>query len=249
MHVNRSGSTGVLTSAVPGGTTEGNTNMTIRVYLLDDHEMVRRGLRDVLSAESDMEVVGEAATVTDGVVGISHTNPDVALVDIVLPDGSGVEVCEAVKKLSPGVKTIVITSFSDDNTLFAAISAGAAGYLLKRVTGDELVRSIRAVNDGQSLVDPRLTDRMFDRLRTGQSDDEERLAGLAERERRLLELVAEGLTNRSIGERLHLSEKTVKNYVSALLRKLGMDTRTEAAVFAAQLAAKKDGYAQAVRGG
>ncbi len=249
MHVERPGTPGMYASALPIGAIEGNTKMTIRVYLLDDHEMVRRGLRDILSAESDIDVVGEAATVTEGVKGIAHKKPDVALVDIVLPDGSGVEVCEAVKQLAPSVKTLVLTSFSDDDTLFAAINAGASGYVLKRVAGHELVKSVRAVQNGQSLVDPRLTDRMFDRLRAGQSGDEERLSALNERERQLLELVAEGLTNRSIGEHLHLSEKTVKNYVSAMLRKLGMDTRTEAAVFATQLAAKRNGYAQAVRGG
>ncbi len=223
--------------------------MTICVYLLDDHEMVRRGLRDILTAEADIELVGEAATVIDGVKGIASTKPDVALVDIVLPDGNGVEVCEAVKRLAPDVKTLVLTSFSDDDTLFSAIDAGAAGYVLKRIAGRELVKSVRAVHAGQPQVDPRLTDRMFDRLRSGQSSEEERLSTLTDRERRLLELVAEGLTNRSIGERLHLSEKTVKNYVSAMLRKLGMDTRTEAAVFATQLAVRRDGIAETARGG
>jgi len=223
--------------------------MTIRVYLLDDHEMVRRGLRDILAAADDMEVVGEAATVTEGVKGIAFTKPDVALVDVVLPDGSGVEVCEAIARLAPEVKTLVLTSFSDDDTLFSAIHAGAAGYVLKRVAGHELVKSVRAVHSGQTLVDPRLTDRMFDRLRSGQTGDEERFCSLNEREHQLLGLVAEGLTNRSIGEHLHLSEKTVKNYVSTMLRKLGMDTRTEAAVFATQLASRREGFAQAGRGG
>jgi len=223
--------------------------MTIRVYLLDDHEMVRRGLRDILASDDNIEVVGEAATVTDGVKGIVAARPDVALVDIVLPDGTGVDVCEAIQRLAPEVKTLVLTSFSDDDTLFAAIHAGAAGYVLKRVAGHDLVKSVRAVHSGQMLVDPRLTDRMFDRLRSGQTGDDERLHSLNERERQLLELVAEGLTNRSIGEHLHLSEKTVKNYVSTMLRKLSMDTRTEAAVFATQLAARRDRFAQAGRGG
>ncbi len=223
--------------------------MTIKVFLLDDHEMVRRGLRDILSIEDDIEVIGEAGTVADGVKSIVTQKPDVALVDIVLPDGNGVEVCEALRQYAPDVKILVLTSFSDDDTLFAAINAGASGYVLKRVGSAELVRSVRGVFEGQSLVDPRLTDRMFDRLRSGQSDDEERLAELNERERQLLELVAEGLTNRQIGDRLHLSEKTVKNYVSTMLKKLSMDTRTEAAVFATQLAAKRLAETPMQRGG
>lgn len=215
--------------------------MTIRVHLVDDHEMVRRGLRDILAGAGDIEVVGESATVADGVRSIVADPPDVALVDVELPDGDGVEVCEAVRSLAPGVRILVLTSFADDDTLFAAIDAGADGYVLKRVGAGELVRSVREVHAGRSTVDPRLTDRMFDRLRGGPSPDEQRLAALNERERELLDLVAEGLTNRQIGERLHLSEKTVKNYVSALLKKLGMDTRTEAAVFATQLAARRAG--------
>ncbi len=225
------------------------SDMTIKIFLLDDHEMVRRGLRDILTTEDDLEVVGEAGTVTEGVKGIVELKPDVALVDVVLPDGNGVEVCEALARHAPDVRILVLTSFSDDDTLFAAINAGAAGYVLKRVGSSELVRSVRGVHAGQSLVDPRLTDRMFDRLRSGQSDDEERMSELTERERGLLELVAEGLTNRQIGDRLHLSEKTVKNYVSTMLKKLGMDTRTEAAVFATQLASKRSTEATADRGG
>ncbi len=223
--------------------------MAIRIYLLDDHEMVRRGLRDILAAEPDIEVVGEAATVAEGVKGITASRPDVALVDVVLPDGTGIEVCEAVAKLCPDVKTLILTSFSDDETLFAALDAGASGYVLKRVAGSELVSSVRAVFEGRSLVDPRLTDRMFNRLRSGMSAEEERLSVLNDRERKLLELVAEGLTNRSIGERLHLSEKTVKNYVSAILHKLRMDTRTEAAVFVTQLTARHHRYISMARGG
>lgn len=223
--------------------------MTITIFLLDDHEMVRRGLRDILSAEPDLEVIGEAASVAEGVAGIVAQRPDVALVDVVLPDGNGVDVCAALHEQAPNVEILVLTSFSDDDTLFAAINAGASGYVLKRVGGDELVNAVRAVHAGQSLVDPRLTDRMFDRLRAGQSEDETRIAELTDRERVLLELVAEGLTNRQIGDRLHLSEKTVKNYVSTMLRKLGMDSRTEAAVFATQLAAKRTGASTANRGG
>ena len=223
--------------------------MTIQVFLLDDHEMVRRGLRDILSVEDDLEVIGEAATVADGVKQIVALRPDVAIVDIVLPDGTGVEVCQAVRQYAPDVGILVLTSFSDDETLFAAIDAGATGYVLKRVGGDDLVEAVRGVYSGQPLVDPRLTDRMFARLRSGQSRDEERFAKLNDREHQLLELVAEGLTNRHIGERMHLSEKTVKNYVSAMLKKLNMDTRTEAAVFATQVAARHTAVGPQQRGG
>lgn len=223
--------------------------MTIKIFLLDDHEMVRRGLRDILSAEDDLDVVGEAGTVTDGVKEIVATKPDVALVDIVLPDGNGVEVCEAVRKFAPDVRIIVLTSFSDDDTLYAAMNAGASGYVLKRVGSEDLIGSVRSVHQGESLVDPRLTSRMFDRLRSDEPGDEERLAELNERERQLLELVAEGLTNRQIAVRLHLSAKTVKNYVSTMLQKLGMETRTEAAVFATQLAVKRNAASYAQQGG
>ena len=223
--------------------------MTINIFLLDDHEMVRRGLRDILTAEDDLEVVGEAGTVTDGVKEIVATKPDIALVDIVLPDGNGVEVCEAVSQFAPDVRIIVLTSFSDDDTLYAAMNAGACGYVLKRVGSDDLIESVRSVYNGESMVDPRLTTRMFERLRSDEPGDEERLAELNERERQLLELVAEGLTNRQIAVRLHLSAKTVKNYVSTMLQKLGMETRTEAAVFATQLAAKRTSATFAQQGG
>lgn len=213
--------------------------MTITVFLLDDHEMVRRGLRDILATEDDIDVIGEAGTVDEGARGIVGMRPDVALVDIVLPDGNGVEVCEALRTYAPDVRTLVLTSFCDDDTLFAAIDAGAAGFVLKRLDGDELIDSVRCVHEGTSVIDPRLTDRMFNRLRARESTEEERLAELNDREHQLLELVAEGLTNRQIGARLYLSEKTVKNYVSAMLQKLNMRTRTEAAVFATRLAARR----------
>jgi len=222
--------------------------MTIKVFVLDDHEMVRRGLRDILAAEGDIDVIGEAGSVVDGVKGIVATKPDVALVDIVLPDGNGVEVCEALRIYAPEVRVLVLTSFSDDDTLFTAINAGAAGYVLKRVGSDELIGSVRGVYAGQSLVDPRLTDRMFDGVR-GQTDETERIDRLNDRERQILELVAEGLTNRHVGDRLHLAEKTVKNYVSTMLKKLGMDTRTEAAVYATQLASRRSTATAMQRGG
>ena len=167
----------------------------------------------------------------------------------VLPDGNGVEVCEALRTYAPDVRTLVLTSFCDDDTLFAAIDAGAAGFVLKRLDGDELIDSVRCVHEGTSVIDPRLTDRMFNRLRARESTDEERLAELNDREHQLLELVAEGLTNRQIGARLYLSEKTVKNYVSAMLQKLNMRTRTEAAVFATRLAARRQAETTPQRSG
>lgn len=223
--------------------------MTLRLFIIDDHEMVRRGLREILSAEADFEIVGEADNVVDGVSGILRQRPDVALVDLVLPDGTGIEICEAVIQRFPEARLLMLTSLLDVDALFAATNAGASGYVLKRVESSELVKAVRAVHAGQSPVDPRLTDQMFDRLRNGQSDQEERVAALNDRERGLLDLLAEGLTNRQIGDRLHLSEKTVKNYVSTMLKKLGMDTRTEAAVLATQLAARRSIAATADRFG
>lgn len=223
--------------------------MTLRLFIVDDHEMVRRGLREILSAEADFDIVGEADNVVDGVSGILRQRPDVALVDLVLPDGTGIEICEAVVQRFPEARLLMLTSLLDVDALFAATNAGASGYVLKRVESSELVKAVRAVHAGQSPVDPRLTDQMFDRLRSGQSDQEERVAALNERERGLLDLLAEGLTNRQIGDRLHLSEKTVKNYVSTMLKKLGMDTRTEAAVLATQLAARRSIAATADRFG
>ena len=208
--------------------------MSIRVFLLDDHEVVRRGVRDLLEVEEDLVVVGEAGTAEQALARIPAAKPDVAIIDMRLPDGNGVEVCREVRSRNPEVQCVVLTSFADDEALFDSIMAGAAGYLLKQINGSDLVDAIRRVASGQSLLDPTLTARVLERLRTGPPEDP-RLAQLTERERSILDLIAEGMTNRQIGERLFLAEKTVKNYVSTLLSKLGMERRTEAAVFAARL--------------
>lgn len=205
-----------------------------RVFLLDDHEIVRRGLRDLLELEDDMEVVGEAGTAGEALSRIPPTRPNVAVLDVRLPDGDGVEVCRDIRSRHPEIECLMLTSFSDDEALFDAIMAGAAGYLLKEIKGPAIVDAIRRVGSGQSLLDPSMTKRVLDRLRRGPEEDK-RIAQLTEQERRILQLIAEGLTNRQIADRVHLAEKTVKNYVSNLLTKLGMERRTQAAVFAASL--------------
>jgi DNA-binding NarL/FixJ family response regulator len=208
--------------------------MTVRIFLLDDHEVVRRGVRELLEVEDDLEVVGEAGTAEEALARIPSASPDVAIIDMRLPDGNGVEVCREVRSRNPEIQCVVLTSFADDEALFDSIMAGAAGYLLKQIKGTDLVDAVRRVAAGQSLLDPSVTARVLERLRTGPAEDE-RLARLTEQERKILDLIAEGLTNRQIGERMFLAEKTVKNYVSNLLAKLGMERRTEAAVFAARL--------------
>jgi DNA-binding NarL/FixJ family response regulator len=212
--------------------------MTVRVFLLDDHEVVRRGVRELLEAAGDIEVVGEAGTAEEALARVPVANPDVALLDMRLPDGNGVEVCREIRSAHQTVQCIILTSFADDEALFDAIMAGAAGYLLKQIRGTDLVDAVRRVAAGQSLLDPEVTARVLERLRTGPKEDE-RLARLTDQERRILDLIAEGLTNRQIAERMFLAEKTVKNYVSNLLSKLGMERRTEAAVFAARLQDQK----------
>jgi DNA-binding NarL/FixJ family response regulator len=212
--------------------------MSVRVFLLDDHEIVRRGVRELLEANDDIEVVGEAGTAEEGMARIPAVKPDVAVVDMRLPDGNGVEVCREVRSRDESIQCLILTSFADDEALFDSIMAGAAGYLLKQIKGTDLVDAIRRVATGQSLLDPNVTARVLERLRKGPEEDE-RLARLTEQERKILDLIAEGLTNRQIGERMFLAEKTVKNYVSNLLAKLGMERRTEAAVFAAKLTPKR----------
>ena len=209
-----------------------------RVFLLDDHEIVRRGLRDLLEAEADLEVVGEAGTAAEALARIPATRPDVAVLDVRLPDGDGVSVCREVRSQSAAVRCLMLTSFSDDEALFSAIMAGASGYVLKQVRGTDLVDAVRRVGRGESLIDPSLTSRVLERLRGGDEDDD-LLRQLSPQERTLLDLLAEGLTNRQIGERMFLAEKTVKNYVSNLLGKLNMGRRTEAAVYAARLAERR----------
>jgi two-component system response regulator DevR len=206
----------------------------VRVFLLDDHEVVRRGVADLLDTADDIVVVGEAGTAEEALGRILALSPDVCVLDVRLPDGSGVEVCRAVKEKRPETACLMLTSFSDDEALLEAVLAGAAGYLLKQVRGSDLVDAVRRVGAGQSLLDPAVTSTVLRRLREGSPDDE-RLRGLTDQERRVLALLAEGRTNRQIADDLFLAEKTVKNYVSNLLSKLGMSRRTEAAVWAARL--------------
>jgi two-component system, NarL family, response regulator DevR len=206
----------------------------IRVFLLDDHEVVRRGLRDLLESAGDIEVVGESGLAVEATSRIPALRPDVAILDGRLPDGSGVDVCRDIRSVDPSIRALILTSYDDDEALFAAILAGASGYVLKQVTGHDLVDTVRRVAAGQSLIDPSLTARVLERVRNGAPEATE-LADLTEREREILGLIAEGLTNRQIGEQLFLAEKTVKNYVSSLLAKLGLERRTQAAVLATRL--------------
>lgn len=211
----------------------------IEVFLLDDHEIVRRGVRELLEADPDIIVTGEASTAAEAVHRIPAVRPDVAVLDVRLPDGSGVEVCREIRSHDPNIACLMLTSFSDDDALFDAIMAGAAGYVLKQIRGNDLVAAIRKVANGESLLDPTVTARVLHRLRNP-SEEDERLARLTPQERKILDLIAEGATNRQIGNELHLAEKTVKNYVSNMLLKLGMSRRTEAAVFAVKAANDRD---------
>lgn len=213
-------------------------SVSIRIFLLDDHEIVRRGVRDLLDAEADMEVVGEAATAAEALTRIGPSRPDVALLDVRLAEGSGIEVCRDIRSSHPEVRCLMLTSYTDDEALFDAVMAGAAGYVLKQVRGDDLVEGVRRVAGGSSLLDPSVTARVLERLRQGPEPDA-RIASLTDRERTILDLLAEGLTNRQIAERLYLAEKTIKNQVSNLLQKMGMSRRTEAAVYAARLAERR----------
>jgi two-component system, NarL family, response regulator DevR len=206
----------------------------IRVFLLDDHEVVRRGLRELLEAQGDIVVVGESGSAQEAARIIPATRPRVAVLDGRLPDGSGIEVCREIRAVDPTIQALILTSYDDDDALFAAIMAGAAGYVLKQITGTDLVDAIRRVAAGQSLLDPSLTQRVLERVRSGPSQPNE-LKELTEQERKILALIAEGKTNRQIGEQLYLAEKTVKNYVSNILSKLGLERRTQAAVLAAKL--------------
>ena len=206
----------------------------IRVFLLDDHEIVRRGLIDLLEATDDITVVGEAGTAADALHRIPAAQPDVAVLDARLPDGSGIDVCRDIRSRNPEVNCLILTSYDDDDALFAAVMAGAAGYLLKQIAGRSLTEAIREVAAGRSLMDPAVTGRLLDRLRQPSLPDP-RLEALTNREREILDLIAEGLSNREIGLRLFLAEKTVKNYVSTLLSKLDMRRRTQAAVFGAEV--------------
>jgi two-component system response regulator DevR len=206
----------------------------IRVYLLDDHEVVRQGLKALLESAGGIEIVGESGSAVEATARIPATRPHVAVLDARLPDGSGIEVCRTVRSVDDSIQALILTSYDDDEALFAAIMAGAAGYVLKEIRGSDLVDGIRRVAAGQSLIDPTLTAKVLERVRKGPSVAPE-LADLTEQERKLLSLIAEGLTNRQIGEQMFLAEKTVKNYVSSILAKLGLERRTQAAVLASKL--------------
>jgi two-component system response regulator DevR len=219
---------------VSEGSTGSRPEAPIRIFILDDHELVRRGLRDLLDAEPDIDVVGEAATAGEALRRIPALRPTVAILDARLPDGSGIDVCREMRSRDPDLACLILTSYDDDEALFSAIMAGAAGYVLKQVHGGDFVEAVRHVSAGRSLLDPQVTQAVLTRLREGPKRDE-RVASLSKQERRVLELIGEGLTNRQIGERLFLAEKTVKNYVSNLLMKLGMERRTQAAVLAAEI--------------
>ncbi|WP_354644989.1 response regulator transcription factor [Kitasatospora camelliae] len=209
-------------------------NGQIRVFLLDDHEVVRRGVHDLLSTERDVEVVGEAGTAAEALARIPAVHPDVAILDVRLPDGDGVSVCREVRSQDPSIRCLMLTSFSDDEALFDAIMAGASGYVLKAIRGTDLISAVRDVAAGRSLLDPVATGRVLERLREGSGKEDERLAQLTKQERRILDLIGEGMTNRQIGNELHLAEKTVKNYVSSLLAKMGMERRTQVAAYVAR---------------
>ncbi|MGW0117943.1 response regulator [Streptomyces sp. NPDC003327] len=209
-----------------------------RVFLVDDHEVVRRGIRDLIDDEPDMEVVGEASTADQALSRGPALRPDVAVLDVRLPDGDGITVCRELRSRMPEVACLMLTSFDDEDALIDAIMAGAAGYVLKQIKGSDLVSAVRTVATGQSMLDPATTRRLMHSLRdpeAARAPEDERLAGLSERERSVLELIGEGLTNRQIAKQLYLSEKTVKNHISRLLGKLGVERRVQAAVIAAQV--------------
>ncbi|MGC5022994.1 response regulator [Micromonospora sp. DT47] len=209
----------------------------IRVFLLDDHEVVRRGLADLLQSGGDIEVVGESGSAQEASRRIPALRPDVAILDARLPDGNGIDVCRDIRAVDSSIKGLILTSYEDDEALFAAIMAGAAGYVLKQIRGTDLVDAVRRVAAGQSLLDPAITTRVLERIRSGVEQPRE-LKTLTEQERRILEYVAEGLTNREIAGKMFLAEKTVKNYVSSVLAKLGLERRTQAAVLATRLLGK-----------
>lgn len=217
--------------------------MSVRIVLLDDHEVVRAGLRELIEAEDDLEVVGEMGTASEAVKRIPALRPDVAVLDVRLPDGDGVEVCREVRSRDPEVACLMLTSYVDDEALFDAVMAGAAGFLLKEIRAADIVGAIRTVAGGGSLLDPQATQRVLDRIRRGDADDQ-KLSVLTDRERTIFDLIGEGLTNRQIADRVHLAEKTVKNYVSNILMKMGMERRTQAAAYAARIDERRNRRAQ-----
>ena len=217
---------------------DGTDQPQITVFLLDDHEVVRRGLRDLLAEEPDIDVVGETGTVASALARMPALRPKVAVLDVRLPDGDGVSVCREIHSSLPGTACLMLTSYGDDQALFGAIMAGAAGYVLKQTAGSDLVSAVRTVASGGSMLDADMVQRVIGRLREQPAADP--LSVLSDQEKRVLELIGEGLTNRQIAERMFLAEKTAKNYVSSLLAKLGMQRRTQAAAFSARLSANQD---------
>ncbi|MDF1597319.1 MAG: response regulator transcription factor [Acidimicrobiia bacterium] len=211
----------------------------MRIVVVDDHEIVRQGLKALLEAEEDFEVVGEAGSVAEAVRRVGYASPEVVVMDVRLPDGSGVEACREIRSRWPAVKVLMLTSYADEEALMSAIVAGASGYVLKRIDSHDLVNNIRKVAAGESLLDGEMTDRLFRKLR-GDEPDDPLLARLTPQERKILDHIADGLTNREISEQMFLAEKTVKNYVSNLLAKLEMSRRSEAAAYAARLAARRE---------
>ena len=211
--------------------------MALKVLVVDDHEVVREGVRALLDAQDGIEVVGEAATALDAVKRVGFDSPDLVVMDVRMPGGSGIEACREIRSRFPDVQVLMLTSFADEEALMAAIMAGAAGYVLKRVKSDELVNSVRRVGAGESLLDPDLVEGLFERLRHGPKEDP-LLSKLTDQQREIVGRIAEGLTNRQIAAQMFLSEKTVKNYVSDLLSRMGMSRRSEAAAYVARLEAK-----------
>jgi two-component system, NarL family, response regulator DevR len=214
------------------------TSVTIRIFLVDDHEIVRRGIADLIEDEPDLEVVGEASSVAEALARVPKTQVDVAVLDVRMPDGNGVELCRDLRSQVPDLNCLMLTSYADDEALFDAIMAGASGFVLKQVLGNDLVNAVRTVGEGGSLLDPRTTTALLGRIRRRREENDP-LANLSDQERAVLDLIGEGLTNRQISERMYLAEKTVKNYVSHLLAKLGMQRRTQAAVLAAELRSRE----------
>jgi DNA-binding NarL/FixJ family response regulator len=217
---------------------DGTNQPGITVFLLDDHEVVRRGLRDLLAEEPDIDVVGEAGTVASALARMPALRPKVAVLDVRLPDGDGVSVCREIHSSLPGTACLMLTSYGDDQALFGAIMAGAAGYVLKQTAGSDLVSAVRTVASGGSMLDAGMVQRVIGSLREQPAADP--LSVLSDQEKKVLELIGEGLTNRQIAERMFLAEKTIKNYVSSLLTKLGMQRRTQAAAFSARLSANQE---------
>lgn len=207
----------------------------IRVFLVDDHELVRRGLRDLLGTAPELQVVGEAATVKEAITGIGATRPDVAVLDVRLPDGNGVELCREVRSRNSTVRCLMLTSYADDDALLAAVLAGASGFVLKQILGQNLIAAVRTIGQGGSLLDDRSTAALLATLRDGKTEKKDPLAELTGQEREVFHLIGEGLTNRQIAERMFLAEKTIKNYVSHILAKLDMQRRTQVAVMATKL--------------